>query len=166
MNSNLHIVCNGEGRPIVMLLSEGQMSDRKGARLVLDALPPARSLIADRGYDSVWFRDALAAKGIAACIPSSRSRKRPYPYDKAIYRQQRNSLEDWMRRWSLRSFPDALRQLAVGYDFRSVKMIAWSAYLGEPDHRAGPTGTRRSMLNSWNSASCAPVRSPPICVDN
>ncbi len=34
------------------------MGDHKGARLVLDALPPARSLIADRGYDSAWFRPA------------------------------------------------------------------------------------------------------------
>ena len=39
-----------------MLLTEGQMSDHKGARLVLDALPSANHLIADRGYDSAWFR--------------------------------------------------------------------------------------------------------------
>ena len=69
-----------------MVLSEGQMSDHKGARLVLDALPPARCLIADRGYDSAWVREALAARGITPCIPSSRSRKRPYPYDKTLYR--------------------------------------------------------------------------------
>lgn len=35
-----------------MLLSEGQMSDHKGARLLLGALPQASHLIADRGYDS------------------------------------------------------------------------------------------------------------------
>ncbi len=58
-------VCDGEGRPIIMLLSEGQMSDHKGARLILDALPPAACLIADRGDDSVRFREALTAKGIA-----------------------------------------------------------------------------------------------------
>ena len=75
LNSKLHTVCDGEGRPIVMLLSEGQMSDHKGARLVIDALPPARTLIADRGYDSRWFRDALTARGVEPCIPSSKSRK-------------------------------------------------------------------------------------------
>lgn len=32
--------------------------------LGVDALPPAKSLIADRGYDSTPFRQALAAKGI------------------------------------------------------------------------------------------------------
>ncbi len=37
------------GRPIIMLLSEGQMNDHKGARLVLNVLPAAETLIADRG---------------------------------------------------------------------------------------------------------------------
>lgn len=41
LNSNLHTVCDGVGGPIIMLLQEGQMSDDKGARLMLDALPPA-----------------------------------------------------------------------------------------------------------------------------
>lgn len=72
-----------------MVLPEGQMSDHKGARLVLDALPPARCPIADRGYNSARFREALAAGGIDPCIPSSRSRKRPYPYDKTLCRQRR-----------------------------------------------------------------------------
>ena len=33
LNSKLHAVCDGQGRPLVMLLSEGQMSDYKGAAL-------------------------------------------------------------------------------------------------------------------------------------
>ena len=32
LNSKLHAVCDGRARPIVLLLSEGQMSDHKGAR--------------------------------------------------------------------------------------------------------------------------------------
>lgn len=70
LNSKLHTVCDGEGRPIILLLSEGQMSDHKGARLVLDALPPAYHLIADRGYDSAWFREELEARDIEPRIPS------------------------------------------------------------------------------------------------
>lgn len=86
-----------------MLLSEGQMSDHKGASLVLDALPAARTLIADRGYDSAAFRQALIDKGIEPCIPSSRSRKIPYAYDKALYRQRHKvenlfaKIKDWRR---------------------------------------------------------------------
>ncbi len=79
------------------------MSDHKGARLVFDALPPAESPIADRGYDSAWFRDELEARGIEPCIPSSRSRKVPYTYDRALYRQRHKvenlfaKLKDWRR---------------------------------------------------------------------
>jgi transposase len=103
LNSKLHTVCDQDGRPIIMLLSEGQMSDHKGTRLVLDALPPAKTLIADRGYDSTPFREALQKKGIEPCIPSSRSRKVPYPYDKTLYRQRHKvenlfaKLKDWRR---------------------------------------------------------------------
>jgi transposase len=86
-----------------MLLTEGQMSDHKGAALMLPALPPARELIGDRGYDSGWFRTALAARGIAQCIPSTRSRRTPLPYDRALYRQRHRienafgRLKDWRR---------------------------------------------------------------------
>ena len=61
-----------------MLLSEGQMSGRR-------------------------FRDALAARGTRACIPSSRSRKIPIPHDKALYRTPHKienlfaRLMDWRR---------------------------------------------------------------------
>lgn len=64
------------------------MSDHKGARLVLGALPPASHLIADRGYDSAWFREELEARGMEPCIPSSRSRKVPFAYDTALYRHR------------------------------------------------------------------------------
>ena len=60
-----------------MLLSEGQMSDHTGAKLLYPALPPADTLIADKGYDSDEFREALAARNIEACIPPKRNRKDP-----------------------------------------------------------------------------------------
>ncbi|MBC7285131.1 MAG: transposase, partial [Hoeflea sp.] len=52
LNSKLHAVCDGKGRPLIMLLSEGQMSDYKGAALMIDAFPKAKALLADRGYDA------------------------------------------------------------------------------------------------------------------
>nr|WP_245444723.1 transposase [Microvirga sp. KLBC 81] len=88
LNSKLHAVCDEAGRPIILLLSEGQMSDHKGARLILEALPTGATLIADQGYDSNWFREALADKGITSCIPPTKSRKAPIAYDKALYRQR------------------------------------------------------------------------------
>ena len=86
-----------------MLLSEGQMSDYKGAALMMEALPPAKDMLADRGYDADWFRNALTARGIMPCIPSKTNRKVPIPHDKDLYRQRHKienmfgRLKDWRR---------------------------------------------------------------------
>jgi len=64
-----------------MLLSEGQMSDYKGAALMLHALPRAKALLGDRGYDADWFRKALAERDITACVPSKKNRKIAIPHD-------------------------------------------------------------------------------------
>lgn len=103
MNSKLHAVCDGQGRPVVLLLSEGQMNDHKGARLLLPALPAARELLADRGYDSDRFRATLKCRGITPCIPPVKGRRVALPYDKLLYRQRHrienafSRLKDWRR---------------------------------------------------------------------
>jgi transposase len=86
-----------------MLLSEGQMSDYKGAALMLPAMPKAKQLLADKGYDADWFRAALAKRRIAACIPSKSNRKVAIPYDAVLYKQRHRienmfgRLKDWRR---------------------------------------------------------------------
>ena len=85
------------------MLSEGQMSDYKGAALMLDALPQAEELLGDRGYDADWFRKALDERGITACIPGRSNRKIPIGYDRELYRQRHKienmfgRLKDWRR---------------------------------------------------------------------
>ena len=96
-------MCDGQGRPLILLLSEGQMSDYKGAALMLDALPRAKAMLGDKGYDAGWFRNALAERGIAACIPSKSNRKVMIDYDQKLYRQRHKienmfgRLKDWRR---------------------------------------------------------------------
>lgn len=86
-----------------MLLSEGQMSDYKGAALMIDAFPEAKVVLGDKGYDADWFRAALADRKIAACIPSKANRKVPIPHDTALYRRRHRientfgRLKDWRR---------------------------------------------------------------------
>lgn len=86
-----------------MVLSEGQMSDYKGAALLMDHLPPAKELLADRGYDADWFRDAVRASGITPCIPGKKNRKVVIEYDKILYKQRHKieimfgRLKDWRR---------------------------------------------------------------------
>ena len=103
MNSKLHAVCDVAGRPVCLLLTEGQVSDYKGAALLLNSLPEATELLADRGYDATWFRNSLQDKGITPCIPSKKNRKEPVSYDKELYKQRHKieimfgRLKDWRR---------------------------------------------------------------------
>ena len=88
---------------MILLLTEGQASDYKGAAIMLRALPPAGVLIGDRGYDSDPFRDGLRAMGIEPCIPGRNNRLRPVTYDEGLYRQRNRiermfgRLKDWRR---------------------------------------------------------------------
>lgn len=103
LNSKLHAVCDGAGRPIILLLTEGQTSDHAGAAAMLDALPAANELIGDRGYDSDGYRAVLEGKGITPCIPPRKNRKVQYAYDATLYRQRHRienmfaKLKDWRR---------------------------------------------------------------------
>ena len=99
----MHAVCDGHGKPVAMILTEGQASDYKGAAFLLDRLPAAKEMLADRGYDSDWFRAALRARGTEPCIPPRRNRKTLIEYDKTLYKQRHKienmfgRLKDWRR---------------------------------------------------------------------
>ena len=101
MNSKLHAICDSEGRPRALFLTAGQVSDYTGAAALLSSLPPTKALLADKGHDANWFRDALAIRDIEACIPSKSNRKIHIPHDKTLYRKRHKienmfgKLKDW-----------------------------------------------------------------------
>jgi len=103
LNSKLHAVVNGDGKPVVMVLTAGQTSDHIGAKIMYPYLPKASMIIGDKGYDSDEYRAALKAKGIAACIPPRKRRNNPAEYCKTLYKQRHmventfNRLKDWRR---------------------------------------------------------------------
>ena len=103
LNSKLHVLADAKGRPIHMFLSAGQTSDYIGARALLPTIPQAGALLADRGYDADWFRNALIELGISPCIPSRLGRKVQIPHDAALYRLRHKienmfaRLKDWRR---------------------------------------------------------------------
>ncbi|MDV6344062.1 IS5 family transposase [Nitrosomonas sp. Is37] len=90
--TKIHLVTDGKGRPRVMLLTPGQVSDHKAAQACLAAMPPSKELLADKGYDSKALREWLAQRGTTPVIPPRRNRKVQYEYDKAVYKQ-RNVIE-------------------------------------------------------------------------
>lgn len=102
-NTKLHGVCDGKGRPLVLLLTPGNVHDCKVAQRCIEALPPTAELVADKGYDSKALREWLEERGTTAVIPPRKNRKVQYDYDKTVYKQ-RNIIErmfcrlkDWRR---------------------------------------------------------------------
>ncbi|MDR6116446.1 transposase [Sphingomonas sp. 1185] len=87
MNTKLHAIADVNGRRLSFFMTAGQVSDYTGAAALLDDMPSAQWLLGDRGYDADWFRGALYAKGIQACIPGRKSRNEPVRYDKRRYRR-------------------------------------------------------------------------------
>ncbi len=88
---------------MILLLTEGQVSDCRGAATMLTDLPDAEVLIADKGYDSDWFREALTSLRIEPCIPERAHRKVQIPYNADICKQRNRiermfgRLKDWRR---------------------------------------------------------------------
>jgi transposase len=86
-----------------LLLTEGQMSDHKGAAMIFPVLPQANALIGDKGYDSDAFRQALIERDITPCIPPRAKRRAPATYCKTLYKQRHKienmfaKLKDWRR---------------------------------------------------------------------
>jgi transposase len=103
MNTKLHAVTDANGRPISFFMTAGQVGDYIGAAALLDELPKAQWLLADRGYDADWFRDALQEKGITPCIPGRKSRNKAVKHDKRRYKRRNRieimfgRLKDWRR---------------------------------------------------------------------
>jgi len=67
-------------------MTTGKVSNYTGAAALVDDLPNAQWMLADRGYGADWYRDARQTKVITPCIPGRRSRNVPITYDKRRYR--------------------------------------------------------------------------------
>ena len=86
MNTKLHAVTDTNCRPVRLFITAGQVSDYTGAAALMNGLPEAEWLLADRGYDADWFRETLVDRGTKPCIPGRKSRKKAVKYDKRRYK--------------------------------------------------------------------------------
>ena len=103
MNTKLHAVTNTSGRPVRLFITAGQVSDYTGVAALMNGLPEAEWLLADRGYDADWFRETLIDKRTKHCIPGRKSRRKTVKYDKRRYKRCNHiecmfdRLKDWLR---------------------------------------------------------------------
>jgi putative transposase len=86
-----------------LLLTAGNVNDIVGAGKLLDGLPKADYLLADKGYDAGWFCEGPRRRGTEPCIPSIVSRKVQHSYDVNLYKRRHKienmfaKLKDWCR---------------------------------------------------------------------
>ena len=90
--SKIHALADHRGRPIAFALTPGNVADITVAQAVVAAVEAPKRLIADKAYDAEHFRNWLAQRRIKAVIPSTASRRTPYPIDRNAYRR-RNVIE-------------------------------------------------------------------------
>jgi hypothetical protein len=69
VNSKLHRVSDGRGRPLTFVLSPGQRSDAHR--------PLAKRLLGDKGWNADRRRDDLQSRGLRLRLPARGRRKRP-----------------------------------------------------------------------------------------
>lgn len=100
-------------------ITAGQVSDYIGYDDTVDAdLPPAKVLIADKGYDSDAIRAGIEDQGGTAVIPARRNRTSPQPIDGFVY-ALRNRIERCFNRLK------NARRLATRYDKTSTSYLAF-----------------------------------------
>jgi len=116
-NSKVHAVVDGQGRPLALALTAGNVADVAHAQEVL-AEVEAKTVTADKGYDSDGLRIWLFERGIKPCIPSKSNREDPLPYRKSTYRK-RHLVENFFQR--IKTF----RRVATRYDKLADTFFGW-----------------------------------------
>lgn len=90
-STKIHVSCDGLGKPVTIILTPGQDHDvTQGPALIENC--NAAKVIADKGYDSDAFIDAIQAKKAEPVIPPRSNRTEERSYDKEAYKR-RNVVE-------------------------------------------------------------------------
>ncbi len=95
------MVSDGRSRPLYFFLSLGQMSDARGALVLLASLLIAKRLLGDKGYNADWLRDELKSGGLRVCIPGRRGRLHPSKHNRRLCKKRCRienasaKLKDW-----------------------------------------------------------------------
>ncbi|MDZ5454593.1 IS5 family transposase [Labrys sp. ZIDIC5] len=97
LTSKIHALVDGEGRPVNLRLTGGQVADCTQADALTDELGEGDILLADKGYDSNAIRARAAARKAWANIPPKTHRKASFVFSRWVYRQ-RNLVERFFNR--------------------------------------------------------------------
>ena len=126
--SKIHALADHRGRPIAFALTPGNVADITVAQAVVAAVEAPKRLIADKAYDAEHFRNWLAQRRIKAVIPSTASRRTPYPIDRNAYRRRKVierlfcKLKNWRR---IATRYDRLARNYIAAIALAAVLVAW-----------------------------------------
>ena len=76
MTTKLHVAVDALGNPLRVILSAGQIADIEQAEALIRG-QSAEFIVADKGYDSDAFVEAISAQGSQPVIPPRSNRLNP-----------------------------------------------------------------------------------------
>nr|WP_232446062.1 IS5 family transposase [Burkholderia ubonensis] len=118
LTTKLHLAVDEAGRPLRMIVTEGQVSDISCAHELVEHLRTG-AVIADKGYDSDAFVNTIRASRAKAVIPPRSNRKTKRRYSRALYRT-RNIVERFFNR--IKHF----RRVSTRYDKLAGNYLAFA----------------------------------------
>jgi transposase len=87
--TKIHAITDALGNPLDFILTAGQASDIGQAENLLALTPEgAEALLADKGYDSDAFVQAVQEKGLEVVIPPKSNRNHPRICDWVVYKER------------------------------------------------------------------------------
>ena len=116
MTTKIHVLVDGLGNPVDVMLTPGQAHDLTCAEPLLERADP-QALLGDKAYDAVALLDTLAKRQITPVIPPKANRKLPRACDFALY-CERNLVERFFNK--LKHF----RAIATRYDKLARNFLA------------------------------------------
>jgi transposase len=103
LTTKLHLLADGEGKPVKLLLTGGQVADCTQALPLLKG-QKAKAVLADKGYDTdAIIRFARRSMKAKAVIPPKKNRTVQRRYYKKLYKERNlierafNKLKHWRR---------------------------------------------------------------------
>lgn len=108
MSTKIHAAVDALGNPVRLLLTAGQASEYGQANALIEGFD-AQYILADKGYDSDAFLQAIHNSGATPVVPPRKNRLVAREYDKVIY-QDRNLVERLFQK--LKGF----RRIATRYE--------------------------------------------------
>ena len=115
--SKIHALTDADGRPLLLLVTGGNVADCRAAEVLLDGLPPGLMVHGDKGYDSNAVRRQIEDAGSVPNIPPKSNRKWKNCFSPYLYRG-RNAIERMFGR--IKDF----RRIATRYDRLAQNYLA------------------------------------------